>query len=387
MEDHEEESQSRGEEEEEEQTIALPGVVTKYKAAAEIVNRVIPMVILECIPGKNILELCQYGDDLLTREISRVYNKKNKQVEKGIAFPTCISVNNCVAHFSPYPPDDTVLHVGDLVKIDMACHIDGFIASLAQTIVISGGAPITGRKADVIMAAYHALEAAIRMLRPSTSNYAITETIARIATAYHCKPLEGVISHNCKQFVADANKGIMLNPTIEHHVEECQIAENDVFSIDIVMSTGEGRARENECRPTVFKRAVEQQYQLKMRSSRALFHEIDTKFPAVPFTLRMIEAHAPRFGITEMMNHGLLHEYPVLFERDGEFVAQFKATCLVLPSQTHKITATFLPPDVQSEFSITDEQILNLLRTGPAGGKKKKKAKKVTTTETPAPSQ
>lgn len=44
--------------------------------------------------------------------------KKEKELKKGIAFPTCISVNNCVCHFSPTKNDpDCVLKVGDVVKM------------------------------------------------------------------------------------------------------------------------------------------------------------------------------------------------------------------------------------------------------------------------------
>lgn len=36
----------------------------------------------------------------------------------GIAFPTCVSVNNCVCHFSPIKSDpDYTLKDGDLVKM------------------------------------------------------------------------------------------------------------------------------------------------------------------------------------------------------------------------------------------------------------------------------
>ena len=52
----------------------------------------------------------------------------------GIAFPCCISVNNCICHYSPLSHDpDTVLKEGDLAKIDMGAHIDGFIAVVAHT--------------------------------------------------------------------------------------------------------------------------------------------------------------------------------------------------------------------------------------------------------------
>jgi len=36
----------------------------------------------------------------------------------GIAFPTCISINNCICHFSPLKTDpEVVIKDGDLVKM------------------------------------------------------------------------------------------------------------------------------------------------------------------------------------------------------------------------------------------------------------------------------
>ena len=54
-----------------------------------------------------------------------------------------------------------------MVKIDMGAHIDGFIAVVAHTVVISGEkTKITGRKADTILAAHLASEAALRLVKP-----------------------------------------------------------------------------------------------------------------------------------------------------------------------------------------------------------------------------
>lgn len=58
-------------------------------------------------------------------------------MKKGIAFPTCISVNNCVCHFSPLRSEaDLKLTDGDVVKIDLGAHIDGFIAVAAHTVIV-----------------------------------------------------------------------------------------------------------------------------------------------------------------------------------------------------------------------------------------------------------
>ena len=83
----------------------------------------------------------------------------------------------------------------------------------------------------------------------------------------------------------------MLNkPTAEQGVDETSFVENEVYAIDILVSTGEGKPKIlDEKETTVYKRALDREYQLKMKTSRALFSEINRKYPALPFTLRAIE--------------------------------------------------------------------------------------------------
>lgn len=48
---------------------------------------------------------------LTLQKASQTYRGKNKAgklIEKGIAFPVCVSVNECVCHCSPLASDDTV---------------------------------------------------------------------------------------------------------------------------------------------------------------------------------------------------------------------------------------------------------------------------------------
>ena len=65
--------------------------------------------------GSKIFELCLFGDLQINEELSKVYNKK--PVFKGLAFPTCISVNEVCGHNSPLMEDSTSIKEGDLVKI------------------------------------------------------------------------------------------------------------------------------------------------------------------------------------------------------------------------------------------------------------------------------
>ena len=83
----------------------------------------------------------------------------------------------------------------------------------------------------------------------------------------------------------------MLNkPTAEQGVDENSFTDNEVYAIDSLVSTGEGKPKIlDEKETTVYKRALDREYQLKMKTSRALFSEINRKYPALPFTLRAIE--------------------------------------------------------------------------------------------------
>ena len=64
-----------------EETIASDLVVTKYKMASEITQRVLREVIDRCVPGASVKDTCIYGDKRLDEETSRVF-KKDKDLKK-----------------------------------------------------------------------------------------------------------------------------------------------------------------------------------------------------------------------------------------------------------------------------------------------------------------
>jgi methionine aminopeptidase len=149
---------------------------------------------------------------------------------------------------------------------DLGVHIDGFIATQAQTIVVqSGDAPITGRAADVIAAARTAFDAALRLIRPGKKVGDVAPVLQTIAEAYGCNIVEGVMSHEMKQFIIDGNKCVLNKPSPEAKVEDSEFEENEVYAIDIVISTGEGKPKVlDEKATTVYKRAVDMEYSLKV---------------------------------------------------------------------------------------------------------------------------
>ncbi|CAB1353777.1 unnamed protein product [Coregonus sp. 'balchen'] len=311
--------------EEQEQTIAEDLVVTKYKMGGDIANQALRVVIEAAKSGVSVLR---------------------------IAFPTSVSVNNCVCHFSPLKSDpDYTLKDGDLVKIDLGVHVDGFISNVAHSFVVG------------------ATKAALRLVKPGNQNSKVTEAWNKIAQSFKCTAIEGEKDH-----------------------EKVEFEVHEVYAVDVLISTGEGKARDGGQRTTIYKRDPSKQYGLKMKTSRMFFSEVERRFDAMPFTLRAFEDEAKaRLGVVECAKHELLQPFSVLNEKEGEFVAQFKFTVLLMANGPHKITSGPFETELyKSEHEVQDAELRTLLQSSASRKtqkKKKKKASKTVETATGQPTK
>jgi curved DNA binding protein len=248
-----------------------------------------------------------------------------------------------------------VLKVGDVVKMDLGCHMDGYIAVAAHTCIVPetpDQAPtVDEATGHVAVAAYHAMLVAAKAIQAGATNMQVTEAVERVAKHYGVTPISSVRMHQMKRYVLDGVKEVALskpNPDQQHEnpeekLAECTFEQGEVYAVDVAMSSGDGNARPGDMRTTVFKRNVEQQYSLKVPASRALLSEVDKKFPTLPFTIRHLnDVRKARLGLSECIQHGLLMPYPTLYEHSGK-VAHFKCTVLLLPSGTVRVTGLDMP--------------------------------------------
>lgn len=338
--------------EDEEKNCTDEEVFTKYKMASEIANKTLHGCILNCKIGKTALEICQFGDKVIKLQTNSVFKSK-KNMKKGMAFPTCVSVNECVCHYSPLDHGDSVpvLKAGDMVKIDLGVHIDGYISVVAHTFIVDpseDGSKVNGPQADVLAASKVACEAAQKLIRPGGKNTELTEAFKNIATCYGVNMCEGVLTHQTKRFVIDGSKVVIQREvTPDQKVEEFEFELGDVYAVDICMSTGEGKPKDKGDRTTIFKKVVDSQYRLKRKTSRWVLNEVNQNHSSLPFTLRSLCTRPDKFkadmsqaraGVIECVKNDLLQPYPVLYEKEDSFVTHFKFTCLVRKNATMRMT-------------------------------------------------
>lgn len=128
----------------------------------------------------------------------------------------------------------------------------------------------------------------------------------------------------------------------------------------------------------MYKRSLDRSYNLKIKQSRQFFNDVLGRYPSFCFSLNSFEdPNVARLGLKECLDHELLVPYPVIVEKPGSLVAQFKITVMITKGKTSALTG--LPFDetlFKSEHEIKDEELLKLINLSMDKKEQKKEQKK-----------
>ena len=181
--------------------LSSDAVVDKYRQAGDIVNNTLKLMGKVTVPGKSTVDVASIGDQLVKAQVANAFKSK-KKLKKGSAFPVCVSVNECVGNASPLKSDEGVpLKEGDVVKVAVGVHIDGYVAVGAHTYVVrpAPDAVARGPAADATLAAYYGAQAALKTMRVGAKNYDVTRAVNDVAKCFAVNTVTGVLMHQMKR--------------------------------------------------------------------------------------------------------------------------------------------------------------------------------------------
>ncbi|WP_456368481.1 type II methionyl aminopeptidase [Geoglobus sp.] len=285
-------------------------MIEKHVEAGKILRQVKEEVLKLVKPGVKMLEIAEYVE-------SRI-------VELGAqpAFPCNISLNADAAHCTPSKNDERVFREGDLVKIDIGAHIDGYIADTAVTVDL-------GDNRELVECANLALKRAIEVIEPGTTTAEIGEAIENTAKEFSLRPVYNLTGHGFMPYVAHAPPTI-YNYCIEKGV---RIEEGMVFAIEPFITNGAGKVadrREVEIYSVISARPV------RMKMARELLAEVE-KYRTLPFAKRWL-SNPREIIISKLVRENILRAYPVLTEVRGGLVSQAEHTIVVREDGAEIIT-------------------------------------------------
>ncbi|MBT4446706.1 type II methionyl aminopeptidase [archaeon] len=232
-----------------------------------------------------------------------------------------MSVDHIAAHFCPVEDEKAVTELGQLIKIDIGVHIDGWIADTAMTIECGD----SNKHAKLIEASQNGLREAIKKVK---SGVAISELGAAQmdeAKKLGFTTIKNLSGHSIDQYTVHA--GISI-PSFDTG-EQTQLAEGMHIAIEPFVTNGEGYVK-NEGKSTIF--MLRGNVSVRSPYARKIL-EFVKPLNGVPFTTRHITRKFSRgvyaLGMKELLKNSNCESYPPLAERTGGMVAQFEHSMIV----------------------------------------------------------
>ncbi len=277
--------------------------------------------------GKIAAEARDFGVNLIKSgvkflDVAEAVESKIKKAGGGLSFPVNISINDVAAHYSPVVDDKRVFHSGDVVKLDVGSHVDGYIADTAVTVEIG-----SDENSEMINASKEALQNAIDFIKPGVHLSEVGKKIEDTIKGYGFKPIDNLTGHSLQCY--NLHSGVSI-PNISTGVGK--IKKDYALAIEPFATNGKGHVISGDSSNIYI---CKQNFRFRMirdKKTRFIFRKIKQKFNTLPFAQRWVSKIFPNhydMVIKKLRFHGMISQYPQLIEKNHGIVTQKEHTIIV----------------------------------------------------------
>lgn len=241
----------------------------------------------------------------------------------GIAFPTNMAVNHIAAHFTPPVDDEHVFQEGDIVKVDVGAHIDGYIADTALTVEIE-----TDDHSELRQASAEALGQAIKLMKPGVKLSEIGKKVEETIKGYGFKPIDNLTGHSLNRF--NLHSGMSI-PSIASMSFQRKPRQDDVIAVEPFATTGSGHVVSGKGSHIYILKGGMNFRRLRDRRSRVMMKKLQHHFRSLPFASRWCEGILPNTSVSLrwLEQKGMVHHFPQLLEQNRGLVSQKEHTMII----------------------------------------------------------
>ena len=237
-----------------------------------------------------------------------------------------MAVNEVAAHFCPDENETGVSKEGEIIKVDIGVHNQGYIADNAMTVIAGSSKEYK----YLVKAAQNALKAAIKLVRPGTQLWELGEAQSSEAEALGYRTVKNLSGHTLEHY--KVHGGISI-PSYNNK-SKTELKEDWQIAIEPFVTDGQGLIKEGVS-PTIF--MVEQLRSARTPYARKILDEVKTQ-NGLPFTTRWLTRKLGKgpalLGLKELQQHGIVRAYPPLPEVSKGMVAQFEHSMIVKDKTT-----------------------------------------------------
>ena len=257
-------------------------------------------------------------------EVATVIETMIKEQGGGLAFPVNISVNELAAHFSPRHDDVTsVFKKGDVVKVDVGAHVDGYIADTAMTVEVG-----TNKYAKMIQASRDALKNAIALMKANANLSDIGNVIEETISYQGYRSIDNLTGHSLQQY--NLHSGLSV-PNVSDKFNRTKPKAGDVLAIEPFATNGAGHVISgNGSNIYRYQPSVKSHF-IRDAKARSLAVKIHKNFNTLPFAERWcadVLPH-PEISLKRLLFAGCIKQYPQLIDANKGIVTQTEHTMIV----------------------------------------------------------
>ncbi|KAF9922242.1 Methionine aminopeptidase 2 [Linnemannia zychae] len=299
------------------------------RRAAEVHRQVRQYAQRNIKPGMTMIEIC----DMIENGTRNLVEANG--FESGIGFPTGCSLNHCAAHYTPNAGDKTVLQYKDVCKIDFGVHVGGRIIDSAFTLTFD---PVYD---NLLAAVKDATNTGIKEagidVRLCDIGAAIQEVMESYEVeidgkTYQVKPIRNLNGHSIDPYRIHGGKSV---PIVKGG-DQTKMEEGEYFAIETFGSTGRGYVHEDmEC--SHYMRVYDApRVPLRVPKAKTLLNTINKEFGTLPFCRRYLDRVGESkymMGLRNLVEVGIVDEYPPLVDIKGSFTAQYEHTLVLKPTR------------------------------------------------------
>jgi methionyl aminopeptidase len=263
------------------------------------------------------------------RDVSEQVEHEITRRGGGLAFPVQSSRNEIAAHYCASPEDTTVYLEGDLAKLDLGVHVDGWVVDTALTVNV-GDRP---ENRPFVDAARAALESAIAAAGAGVAVRRVSEAIESTLRRYGMRPMQNLCGHGVARWTVHCPPAI---PNVADGGSD-RLALDAVVAVEPFATDGQGE---------VVERGAAEVFRLDPRRSTGSAGSPEVvaairRFNGLPFARRQL-ADLPRPLVEETLRvlraAGHLGVYPPLVEAHQRKVAQAEHTLYLGPEGVEVLT-------------------------------------------------
>ena len=273
--------------------------------------------------GKIASEALFYGKSLvkINANLDDVANKiETKILELGgkPAFPVTICINEIAAHALS---NNNKFKQGDLVKLDVGVHVDGYIADNAATIDL-------GNNNKLVEASEKALEEAIKLVKIGVEVNKIGKAIETTIKEYGFNPIKNLSGHQIDLYEEHAKDGISI-PNYDNN-DKTKLEKGMVIAIEPFATAGAGLVEEGKDSGIY---EVAQVKNVRSDIAREILSFIIENYNTLPFNKNWLLSKFPEFkvnfAIRMLEKENIVYQHKQLVEKSKGLVSQAEHTLLV----------------------------------------------------------